>query len=112
MKKVIAILFALALISGQPLSKAVASCGGASTPCCDCGGHQKCCVARSNDSSRETPAAPAPSSALKDVQLLQSLATGALFSFATPDHRVASHFIATPPASAVPLFTRDCAFLI
>jgi hypothetical protein len=106
------ILFLTALATAHPLGLLAAGCRGP-LPCCGCGGKMKCCAAQADQSPANTPATPAPESAQKDFQLLNQLPAFTLVTLLpAADSRVAPHTFAIPLAGVVPLFTRDCAFLI
>jgi hypothetical protein len=108
-KKVVAILFTLALLLAQPLA-ALNSQAATVGQCCNC--HMACCAATDNTTPQPAPAAPAPESAQKVFLSLNLLPFALSFVLPAPDNRVGSKDIATTSASAVPLFQRDCAFLI
>lgn len=109
MKQALAILFALALAFSQPLASA--ACAPAAH-CCGCGGKMKCCVRQAAAPDREAPAAPAPSAGEKDFQTLLPVPIRVIAPLAsrTATCSPASHL--APLARSLPLFARDCAFLI
>jgi hypothetical protein len=111
-KKLIAIIFSAALVTAQLF----ASADTAPTPVqkqsrCDCG-KAKCCAAKSSDASKEIPAVPAPSSSQKSFQIVLTLTAWAM----TPQTISEPQLIfagSTPlPAQSVPIFTRDCSYLL
>jgi hypothetical protein len=108
-KQAFAILFALALVMSQPLAAGVLCAGPAS--CCSCGGKMKCCLAESGNTSQETPAAPASTPAQKNFQAALWLVVHMTTPAIGKNSRVAAT-ISSPAAYAVPLFTRDCAYLL
>ncbi|MCX6894810.1 MAG: hypothetical protein NTZ16_04780 [Verrucomicrobia bacterium] len=55
---------------------------------------------------------PGSTAAQKDFQAALWLVVHATASVAAPDNRVAATSVAPASARAVPLFTRDCAYLI
>jgi hypothetical protein len=110
-KRALTILFLLALAFSQPLALLATDCSGP-LPCCGCGGKMKCCVAEADSSPANAPAVPAPSFTQDNFQLLQLLPPGLMLPFSAPDCRVTPQIVAAAPAGAVPIFTRDCAFLI
>ncbi|HMP84848.1 MAG TPA: hypothetical protein PKA41_19315 [Verrucomicrobiota bacterium] len=112
MKTAIAILMTILLAFSQSSAAVSIACVSAPAPCCDCGGTMKCCVASPSQSLPETPAPPATESGLKCLQLLQApLLSGLMPPTAVEPICPGSHSL--PVSScAVPIFTRDCAFLI
>lgn len=113
MKQAFAILFAIALVIGQPLTAIAASCDSKPSPCCDCGGKMKCCLADSDQSPQEIPAAPTPSNLTSpDFQTVLWLTVSFTAPVAAIDSRVAAKDFSASAFSTLPLFTRDCAFLI
>lgn len=112
MKQAFAILFALTLVWGQPLAAGIACCTAGAEPCCSCGGKMKCCVTQSSNSSQENPAVPASTIAQKDFQAALWLAVRLTAPVTGNDSRVAATSASVASARAVPLFARDCAYLL
>jgi len=110
-KKLLAIIFSLALISAQMFAFAgVAPLTGQKAKSCAC--KANCCAAKSNDASKETPAVPAPSSSLKSFQIAFSLTVWSLSPQFISDERSVSSHDAPVLAQSLPLFTRDCSYLL
>ena len=110
MKQAFAILFALTLVFGQPLAASTAHI--APSACCHCGGTKQCCVRDAAQSSRETPALPAPVSTQNNLQTVLWLTVSLIAPIPAQHCRdAAADFTAATP-TAVPLFTRDCAYLL
>jgi hypothetical protein len=107
-KIALAILFAFVLAMGQPMAEVVAS--PELKPCCGCGG-SKCCVGKS-DASEDTPAVPVANSAQKDLQILNLPPAFALTAFVFSSDESAHFSFQLPITRSVPLFTRDCAYLL
>lgn len=112
MKQALAILFILALALGQPLAASAATCAGFPPPCCKCGGKMKCCVAQSGNTSQENPALPASAIAQKDFQAALCLVVPVTAPVTRNNSHVAASVASAASARAVPLFTRDCAYLL
>lgn len=111
MKSAFAILFMLALVLNQPLAASVA-CAQPANACCACNGTKKCCMSDSKQTDREAPAVPAPNVSQKDFSTVVWLAVRVSAPLAPPDNRVAAADLSAASLPVVPLFTRDCAFLI
>ena len=111
MKKLLAIFFVLALALIQP---AVANLGDCATAakCCDCGGKMKCCVSKSTQPDREAPAATSPNVSQKDFQTILPLLLRVTTPIIPAPQNVFSTDRSTLVSSAIPIFARDCAFLI
>ena len=113
MKKVCAILFSLALLlAGLPLSVTTACADNTPKACCSCGGHSDCCAANTSAPTSEIPAAPAPSSVQNDFNAITWIVAAWLTTPVATDRPNCFVTSTSPVASVVPLFTRDCAFLI
>lgn len=112
MKQVIAIFFALTLILGQPLAMVATCCPKNVEACCDCGGKMKCCLAESGNPAPATPAVPAPNLVPKDFQGAFCLVAQLIQALPAVDHAIAPVSSACFIAGAVPLFARDCAYLL
>jgi hypothetical protein len=109
-KAVLAILFSLALMfAGIPAASACAKT--VSKPCCHCGGKASCCKTTNPQPAGQNPAAPAPRSTQTDFLPAICLAASVPALPPAPGHGSLS-VNSIPPTRAVPLFTRDCAFLI
>ena len=109
MKVAFVIMFALALVLSQPLAASVADTAPKS--CCGCG-VKKCCVSNSSKSSGEIPAVPAQASAQKSFQAILLLTIRGIPSIAATDDQIAASSFSPSVAGAVPLFNRDCAYLL
>jgi hypothetical protein len=107
MRKGLAILFSLALVLSQPLSGSVV----VQSPCCPCGG-TKCCVDKSDKTTKETPVVPAASSGQKDFQTIAWLSVRTLTLPQISANQTTPSVAVVPFATAVALFTRDCAYLL
>ena len=115
MKAFIAILLTLILVVAQSGAATVSSvsCPQACCGCCagGCAGRD-CCIDRSEGAPQSQPAVPAPIGA--DNQLGPVLLATAFPFFATPQILC---FVPTLPAAdstvvPIPLFRRDCTFLL
>ena len=112
MKKLAAIVFSFALIAAQVF--AVANVTPASVTvkksCCTC--DAPCCASKAAASSEKIPAVPAPTFTLKNLPAISGQ-TIISICFNTPaiiaPVSTASHSVSIRD---VPLFARDCAFLI
>jgi hypothetical protein len=116
-KSIFAILFSLLLVATQTAfvsrgvevsSQKIASHNCCGNSCC----HKPCCVAKDAPAPAQVPAAPAPSGSQNDSQLLviviQALLqppVAAPASFVSPRSFV-------PASVAVPLYERNCTYLI
>ncbi len=112
MKQAFAILFILALALGQPLATSAATCAGFPAPCCNCGGKMKCCVAQSSNTSQENPAAPASTVTQKNLQAALWPVVHTPTPVASNGDRVAATDSSSASVRTVPLFARDCAYLL
>ncbi len=101
----------LALVLNQPLLSSVA-CARPTTACCACNGTKKCCLSDSKQTDREAPAVPAPNVTQKDFSTVVWLAVRVIAPLGTPDCRVAAADFPAASLPAVPLFARDCAYLL
>ena len=111
MKKLFAIFFSLALISAQMFAFAGdALLTGQKEKSCGC--KANCCTAKSNDASKETPAVPAPSSSLKSFQFALTLTAWSLAPQIISDEPFVSHQAAPILSQSVPIFARDCSYLL
>jgi hypothetical protein len=109
-KTALAIWFSLALVfAGLPPTSACPK--PASKPCCHCGGKAACCKAKNSPLTGEAPAAPTPRSGQTDLLQVISLPVSVL-TLPAPAGPCALSARSTPPDRAVPLFMRDCAFLL
>jgi hypothetical protein len=105
---VLAIVFSLALMfPGVPLTSACVTT--VPKPCCHCGGQADCCKAKTSPPA--APALPAPRSVQNDLLPAFCLTAGIL-ALPLPAGDPTFSVSPTPPVRAVPLFTRDCAFLL
>jgi len=110
-KKLAAIAFATVLITAQAFAFADTTPAAAvKKPCCAC--HSKCCAGKNTSSTEKLPAVPAPTFTLKNLpaisgQTIVSISRDAPVTIAPAFS--ASDFVSL---RNIPLFTRDCAFLI
>lgn len=111
MKAIVTILFSLALVlshlpaSASPVKQLCQSEGA-----CGCG-NSACCV-KSADST-PSPVAPVPTPDSSRTQLLAAFQAVAHFVLVQPDSVVPADFLPAPPApTAVPLYVRNCSYLI
>jgi len=112
-KKVCAIIFSLALLlAGLPLSVTTACAGLAPKTCCACAGHSDCCAAKASTPTSDTPAAPAPSFSQNDFHAITWTVLSWLTTTAATEIQDNFSTSPAPSVSSVPLFARDCAFLI
>jgi len=111
--KLLAIVFSLALVSAQLIAFAdTAPVTAQKVTTCDCG-MAKCCVAKSSDASKEAaPAVPAQSSSQKSFQIGLTLAAWSLTPQIVCDDLLISSRAAPMAVQSVPLFTRDCSYLL
>ena len=98
------------MVAGIPLAPACAR--SAPKACCHCGGKAACCAAKNTQPAAEVPAAPVPGSTQNHFQAALFLAVSFLNLPPAADLPAFSAIAASPATHAVPLFTRDCAFLI
>jgi hypothetical protein len=111
-KTALVILFSLALmLAGLPVPAAFACVRTAPKSCCHCGGKMACCQPGAAHPAGQNPALPAPRSAQTDFLPALCLAMAVLALPPAAEFQTLS-VTSTPPMRAVPLFTRDCAFLI
>jgi hypothetical protein len=116
-KSIFAILFSLVLVATQTVFASngvgVSSQQSATHTCCGnscC--HKSCCVAKDAPASAPMPVAPARTVSQTDSQLLVTVIQALL----QPPVATTSNFVSPPssiPASvAVPLYERNCSYLI
>ncbi|MBI5802679.1 MAG: hypothetical protein HZA92_18395 [Verrucomicrobia bacterium] len=111
MKAIVTILFSLALV----LSHLPASASPVKQLCnlataCDCG-NSNCCMKAAE--SAPAPVAPAPNPDSSRTQLVVAFQAVAHFFLAQPEANTSHAFLAVPPApAAVPLYVRNCSYLI
>ena len=111
MKAIVTILFSLALVLShlpafaspiKQLCQSATACGCGNTDCC----------MKSADST-PSPVAPAPTPDSSRTQLLAAFQAVAHFVLVQPEVAAPTHFLAVPPApAAVPLYVRNCSYLI
>lgn len=110
-KALVTILFSLALVLSHlpaPASPVKQLCQSATT--CGCG-DSSCCV-KSPDSA-PAPVAPAPTPDNPRTQLLAAFQAVAHFVLVQPESVAPPAFVPAPPApAAVPLYVRNCCYLI
>ncbi|HEX7471160.1 MAG TPA: hypothetical protein VF437_10585 [Verrucomicrobiae bacterium] len=113
MRKLVGIFFALALalVTAQVFAFADTAIAPQKKSCCDCG-RAKCCAAKSDSASKDVPVVPAPSSNQKSFQIASPLAAWTLTTLNVSDAQVAAANFTSPVVRVVPLFTRDCAYLL
>ena len=111
MKKLFAIFFSLALVSAHLFAFAGdAPLTGQKATSCAC--KASCCTAKSSDTSKESPAVPAPSSSLKSFQFALTLTAWPLTPQIISDESFISHQAAPILSQSVPIFTRNCSYLL
>jgi len=110
-KAIVTILFSLALVlSHLPAFASPVKQLCQSKTACGCG-DSACCV-KSADST-PAPVAPAPTSDNSRTQLIAAFQAVALFVLVQPDDVAPSAFLPAAPApAAVPLYVRNCSYLI
>jgi hypothetical protein len=111
MKAALAILFSalVALTQGVlPVDAAVAKAPACCTRCA-CG--SPCCVATPNSDSAPLPAAPAPQVSLKQSQCALIVAALVLSPLVSPAPKI-SPSVSSPRSNALPLYERNCVYLI
>jgi len=119
MRSLLATLFSVVLIASQAASvNGPGDLGSqrASTPkCCEhCGPCKGRCCCGSNDNSgprHPTPAVPSRGSSQNDLQTLVSMSLH-LLSQSTAETTIVRASIFVPPSVAVPLYQRNCSYLI
>lgn len=111
MKAFVTILFSLALVlSHLPASASPVKQLCQSAVACGCG-DSACCM-KSADSA-PAPVAPAPTPDNSRTQLLAAFQAVTHFVLAQPEVSAPAAFLPAPPASAaVPLYVRNCSYLI
>jgi hypothetical protein len=112
MKRAAAIVLSLILILSQAMASAQpgeASAEKSPARCCGCKSH--CCVAQSFPNPQPFPVAPASASAQNDFTAFIQSRPAWILPANVPSH-IFSSASAPSPATAVPLFTRHCVFLI
>jgi hypothetical protein len=111
-KATLTFIFSALLLIGQCIlpESAVAS---APQKCkrCDCG-MKKCCVKTAAPESNQAPAAPAPARSLKQFQSPVILSTPIAASAASQSCQVFFPASTFRPAQAIPVYDRNCAWLI
>src|SRR5438477_5890676 len=112
MKAAFAIFFSALLVLGQTAFSRAEPLGQAKALCarCDCGG--KCCVTRSASTPAPAPAAPTPNTPLKQFQLALASAAQIYLLPEPPAPKVSSPFFSHFKSDAVPLYERNCSYLI
>jgi hypothetical protein len=116
-KSIFAILFSLLLVATQTafVSRGVdiSSQKNTAHACCrnlEC--HKPCCIAKNAPASTQVPVAPAPSSSQNDSQLLVMVIQALL----QPPVAAPASFVSPrsfiPASVAVPLYERNCSYLI
>ncbi|HWW03310.1 MAG TPA: hypothetical protein VNZ64_26645 [Candidatus Acidoferrum sp.] len=113
MRTLLAMLFAVALVLEQSVSVGTAGLATAQSGCrpCVCAS-RKCCVSKSSPTPAPAPATPVRSLSLKQHQSMlppNSVVCALMVSLAP---RLSSVFFSVLSAEAVPLYQRDCAFLL
>ena len=111
MKAIVTILFSLALVlSHLPAFASPAKQLCQSATACGCG-DSSCCV-KSPDSA-PAPVAPTPAPDNSRTQLLAAFQAVAHFVLVQPEVIAPTAFLPAPPApAAVPLYVRNCSYLI
>ena len=112
MKAVFTILFSLLLVAGQALCFE-GTAASASRPACACSTCAKgCCVGKNPPATPVQPVAPASTFSQESWQLI---ITQALCFLELPQTRTSNHaisFSAPLNASTIPLYERNCSYLI
>lgn len=111
MKALVTILFSLALVlSHLPTSASPAKQLCPNQTACGCG-DSSCCMKPAD--SAPAPVAPAPTPDNSRTQLLAAFQAVAHFVFVQPAATTPGAFLPAPPApAAVPLYVRNCSYLI
>jgi hypothetical protein len=110
-KRFSAILFGLLLAWAQlSVAPAPVTPDQPAHVCCHCGGKMSCCSVPSSG-SHSVPAVPAPSS----IQNQFSFLAPAVMAWILPENEtgsISSAFVSPLTASGVPLFARNCIWLV
>ena len=112
MKTLLTILFSLALLGtqsvfivGAPLGPPVSHCA-----CDKC--VTSCCKKKASSDSQPLPYAPVRSSAQSEWQFLAAVTTQLATRLTSSESEVFFRFLPPVSAAAVPLYQRNCSFLI
>jgi len=110
MKTAFAIFFSALLLIGQTVGVPAQRLIQSPSECarCDCGG--KCCVVPSRSAPSQAPAAPTQNVSLKQSQLAPAAAQ--IYSLPESPTPISFASISIPKSQAVPLYDRNCAYLI
>ncbi|HEX4342308.1 MAG TPA: hypothetical protein VH255_02900 [Verrucomicrobiae bacterium] len=112
MKKLVAIIFSIALIAAQMFAFADTAPTTVVAKKNNCVCTAKCCASKTSAAQEKIPAVPTTASSLKNIQTI-SWQTIVLVSVSvSPASLSAASAPSFVSASAVPFFMRDCAFLI
>ncbi len=111
MKAIVTILFSLALVLAHlPASASPVKQLCQSASACGCG-NSSCCVKTAD--AVPAPVAPAPATDNSRTQLLAAFQAVARFVLIQSDSVAPLAFLPAPPApAAVPLYVRNCSYLI
>jgi hypothetical protein len=109
MKTAFAIFFSALLLIGQTVVIPAQPLIQRECARCDCGG--KCCVTQSRPAPRPAPAAPAHNVSPKQSQIATTPAAQ-IYSLPESPTPISFASISIPKSQAVPLYDRNCAYLI
>jgi hypothetical protein len=101
------ILAAYPVVAGSGTSPAVKSCCHGCRHCCN----MACCAAPKAPSAPVAPA-PVPSASQNELQALSTSVISLLTPPPLPSNEYPSRFSSSVPMTAIPLFQRDCCYLI
>jgi hypothetical protein len=109
-----AVAFLLGIILAAHPVVAISGAPPAAKPCCCKGGHccgRACCAASKDTSAPVTPV-PVPSNSQNEFQALPASIISLLTLPSLPANEYPSRFSSLVPITAIPLFQRDCCYLI
>jgi len=113
LKATFAILFSLLLaIAPKALPVKAEAQANTATCCRRCGCEAPCCIANPSPSSSPAPAAPAPNVSVKQIQLAIAVVGKSLGTPASSSSQIFFQVSSFLDSSAVPLYKRNCTFLI
>src|SRR5262249_18412728 len=112
MRAFIAILFSVVLMGNPMLSLAAVSCVQSQT-CCDCHcGKMNCCMKETTQDSKPAPGAPVRTVVERNILLFVVLLSHTLEPSVSDTSNLHSSFRTPLKAELVPLYTRNCSYLI
>jgi hypothetical protein len=116
MKLLLAILFSVTLVWAQCgpavwAQAAPAAAGGSGCACCHCGSAD-CCMGKTTQRPQPISAAPAPRGSQSSHLLLVAPAALAFVLPQAPGSTFSPEAAAPPRAAALPLYQKNCTFLI